>query len=387
MSVMSLTKSQPQTVPPTAAAREPIYFARPSAQYQALRDEIDGAIRKVLEGHVYIMGPEVERFEAGFAAYAGAAHAVGVANGTDALHLALRALDVGEGHEVIVPAHTAVPTIAAIEMSGAAPAFVDITADRFGLDPALVERAVTPRTRAIMPVHLYGHPADLGPLLEIARRHGLKLIEDCAQAHGARWQGCRVGSIGDIGCFSLYPTKNLGAIGDAGIVTTQDAGLATRLRELRQYGWRGRQISETPGFNSRLDELQAAILNVKLAHLDAANARRRTIARRYLAAFAELPIALPRAQPDCESVYHLFVVRTALRDRLKAHLQEQGVIAGIHYPVPCHHHPAYRARFGAVSLPVTEQIVGEILSLPMYPELTDDQVERVIDGVRGFFRT
>jgi len=382
---MSLTKNQPQTTP-AIAARETIYFARPSAQYHALRDEIDGAIRAVLEGHAYIMGPEVERFEAGFAAYTGATHGIGVANGTDALHLALRALDIGDGHQVIVPAHTAVPTIAAIEMSGATPIFVDITADRYTLDPALVERAITPRTRAIMPVHLYGHPADLGPLLDIAQRRDIRLVEDCAQAHGARWQGSRVGSIGDIGCFSLYPTKNLGAIGDAGIVTTNDAGLAERLRELRQYGWRGRQISETPGFNSRLDELQAAILNVKLAHLDDANARRRAIARRYLAAFADLPMALPRTLPDCEAVYHLFVVRTKLRDRLKAHLQEQGVIAGIHYPVPCHHHPAYRARFGALRLPVTEAIVDEILSLPIYPELTDDQVERVIDAVQGFHR-
>jgi dTDP-4-amino-4,6-dideoxygalactose transaminase len=383
---MSLTKQPPQPQAETAAP-EPIYFARPSAQYQALRDEIDGAIRAVLEGHAYIMGPEVERFEAGFAAYCGAAHAVGVANGTDALHLALRALQIGEGHEVIVPAHTAVPTIAAIEMSGAAPAFVDITADRFALDPGLVEQAVTPRTRAIMPIHLYGHPADLGPLLDIARRRGLRLVEDCAQAHGARWQGSRVGAIGDVGCFSLYPTKNLGAIGDAGIITTNDPGLADRLRALRQYGWRGRQISETAGFNSRLDELQAAILNVKLGHLDDFNARRRAIAARYLAAFADLPLALPETQPGCEAVYHLFVVRTKLRDRLKAHLQAHGVIAGIHYPLPCHHHPVYQPRFGAVKLPVTEAIVEEILSLPMYPELTDDQVTRVIDAVRGFFHS
>ncbi|MEJ0068836.1 MAG: DegT/DnrJ/EryC1/StrS family aminotransferase [Pseudomonadota bacterium] len=384
---MTLTKNQPPSAAPAAAGpREPIYFARPSTQYQAHRDEIDRAIRRVLEGHVYIMGPEVERFEAGFAAYTGAAQAIGVANGTDALHLALRALDIGDGHEVIVPAHTAVPTIAAIEMSGASPKFVDITADRYGLDPALLEAAISPRTRAIMPVHLYGHPVDLGPMLEIARRRGLKLIEDCAQAHGARWHDRQVGTIGDIGCFSLYPTKNLGAIGDAGIMTTNDAGLADRLRELRQYGWRGRQISETPGFNSRLDELQAAILNVKLAHLDANNTRRRAIAARYLAAFADLPLALPAVQPDCQAVYHLFVVRSPARDALKAHLQAQGVIAGIHYAVPCHHHPAYQARFGAIALPVTEAVVGEILSLPMYPELTDDQIDRVIAGVRGFYR-
>ena len=384
MSVMSLKpKSQPQPAP--AAAPEPIYFARPSAQYQAMRDEIDAAIRRVLEGHIYIMGAEVERFETDFAAYCGARHAVGVANGTDALHLALRALDIGAGDEVIVPAHTAVPTIAAIEMSGAAPRFVDITADRFGLDPALIERALTPRTRALMPVHLYGHPVDLGPMLALAQARGLRVIEDCAQAHGARWHGQRVGAIGDIGCFSLYPTKNLGAIGDAGIVTTNDPGLADRLRELRQYGWRGRQISEVPGFNSRLDELQAAILNAKLPHLDASNARRRAIAARYLDGLGNLPLALPHVQPDCEAVYHLFVVRSRARDRLKAHLQDHGIVAGIHYPVPCHQHPAYRARFGQVSLPVTEQVVGEILSLPLYPELRDDQDERVIDAVRGFF--
>jgi len=376
---------KPKRPPAATPAREPIYFARPSAQYQAMRAEIDAAIRRVLDGHAYIMGKEVERFEAGFAAYTGAAHAVGVANGTDALHLALRALEIGAGHEVIVPAHTAVPTAAAIEMSGAAPRFVDITADRYTLDPALVEAAIGARTRAIMPVHLYGHPADLGPLLEIARRRRVALIEDAAQAHGARWRGRQVGTLGDIGCFSLYPTKNLGAIGDAGIITTNHAGLAERLRLLRQYGWRERQISELPGFNSRLDELQAAILTVKLAHLDETNTRRRAIARRYLAAFADLPLALPHVQPECEAVYHLFVVRTQMRDRLKAHLQEHGVIAGIHYPLPCHLHPAYRDRFGAVRLPVSEAVAGEILSLPMYPELTEDQIARVIDAVRGFF--
>ncbi len=379
-------KTQNSPSPATAPDPEPIYFARPSAQYQAMRPEIDAALQRVLDGHVYILGKEVERFETGFAAYVGAAHAIGVANGTDALHLALRALEIGADHEVIVPAHTAVPTAAAIEMSGATPKFVDITADRYGLDPALVERAIGPRTRAIMPVHLYGHPADLGPLLEIARRRGLKLIEDCAQAHGARWRDRRVGAIGDIGCFSLYPTKNLGAIGDAGIVTTNDAALAQRLRQLRQYGWRTGQLSEIAGFNSRLDELQAAILNVKLGHLDAGNARRRAIAERYLEAFGNLPMALPHVEPDCEAVYHLFVVRTPQRDALKAHLQARGVVAGIHYPVPCHHHPVYRGRFGDVRLPVTEHVVGEILSLPMYPELTDAQVARVIDAVVSYFR-
>lgn len=370
---------------PEASTEDTLYFARPSAQYRRHRDEIDAAIRRVLEGHVYIMGDEVKAFEAEFAAWTGAAHAVAVANGTDALHLSLRALGLRTGDEVITTCHTAVATIAAIEMAGCVPVMVDIDPDSYCLDPAAVARAITPRTRAIMPVHLYGHPADLGALIELATRRGLKLVEDCAQAHGARWRGRQVGTIGDVGCYSLYPTKNLGAIGDGGIVVTNDAETAERLRLLRQYGWRDRQFSEMPGVNSRLDEMQAAILRVKLRHLADGNARRRQIAAMYRDGLAGLPIEPPVEAADAESVYHLFVTRLADRDALKAHLQSRKIIAGIHYPIPCHRHDAYQERFGNEARPIAERVAGEILSLPMYPEMSDGDVQRVVDAVRGFW--
>ncbi len=364
---------------------EPLYFARPSAQYRAMHGEIDAAIQSVLDGHTYILGEAVRQFEAEFAAYTGAKYAIGVANGTDALHLALRALGIGDGDEVITTAHTAIATVAAIEMSGATPVFADITADRYTLDPVDVARKITPRTKAILPVHLYGHPADLGPLLELASRHNLEIIEDCAQAHAAEWQGRQVGTVGKIGCFSLYPTKNLGAIGDAGIIITSDEAVADRLRLLRQYGWKDKQLSLISGFNSRLDELQAAILRVKLRHLDATTARRRAIAKAYSEAFADLPLTLPRDIDGCLNVYHLYVLRTPQREGLKAHLTGQNIHAGIHYPTPCHRHPALAERCADVRLPVTEQLAEQILSLPMYPELTDGQVERVIRAVRSFY--
>ncbi len=363
---------------------EPLYFARPSLQYRRYKDEIDAAIQRVLDGHAYILGDEVRQFEAEFAAWTGARHAIGVANGTDALHLSLRALGIGPGDEVITAAHTAVATVAAIEMSGARPRFADIDPDGYGLDPASVARAIRPATKAILPVHIYGRPVDLGALADLADRHRLALIEDCAQAHGALWSGQRVGTIGRVGCFSLYPTKNLGAIGDGGIVVTSDDAVAERLRLLRQYGWRDRQVSEIPGWNSRLDELQAAILRVKLRHLDAMNARRRAIAARYIAAFDGLGLGLPTDPSDGRSVYHLFVIRAAERDRLKQHLADQQIIAGIHYPLPAHRHPAYAGRLGGDPLPVTEAACDQILSLPMYPELTDAEVERVIAAVRSF---
>ena len=366
-------------------ARETLYFARPSAQYRRHQIEIDAAMQRVLDGHVYIMGDEVKAFEAEFAAWTGAKYGIAVANGTDALHLSLRALGIGAGDEVITTAHTAVASIAAIEMSGATPIMVDVTDDRFCLDPEMVARAITPRTKAIMPVHLYGHPADMGPLLELCSRHGLKLVEDCAQAHGAEWQGRQVGTIGDVGCYSLYPTKNLGALGDGGVIVTSDAELAEKLRMMRQYGWRDRQFSEIQGFNSRLDEIQAAVLRVKLNYLASGNARRRDIAMRYSNGLKGLPLTLPEVQDGCEAVFHLYVLRTSEREALKTHLAAQGVVAGIHYPIPCHQHPAYAERFGAESRPVAEMLAGEILSLPMYPELRNDQVDRVIDAVRGYF--
>ena len=380
-----LTSMPTALVADNDAARETLYFARPSAQYRRHQIEIDAAMQRVLDGHVYIMGEEVKAFEAEFAAWTGAAYGIAVANGTDALHLSIRALGIGAGDEVITTSHTAVASIAAIEMSGATPIMVDITDDRYALDPEQVARAITPRTKAIMPVHLYGHPADMGPLLDLCARHGLKLIEDCAQAHGAEWQGRQVGTIGDVGCYSLYPTKNLGALGDGGIIVTSDAALAEKLRLMRQYGWRDRQLSEIAGFNSRLDEIQAAVLRVKLNYLSAGNARRRDIALRYASGLKDLPLTLPEVQDGCEAVFHLYVLRTPEREALKAHLASEGIMAGIHYPLPCHKHPAYADRFGAEQRPVTERIANEILSLPMYPELRNDQIDRVIDAVRGYF--
>ncbi len=380
-----LTQMPNPMVADNDVARETLYFARPSAQYRRHQIEIDAAMQRVLDGHVYIMGDEVKAFEAEFAAWTGAKFGVAVANGTDAIHLSLRALGIGAGDEVITTSHTAVASIAAIEMSGATPIMVDITDDRYGLDPEQVARAISPRTKAIMPVHLYGHPVDLGPILDLCARQGLKLVEDCAQAHGAEWQGRQVGTIGDVGCYSLYPTKNLGALGDGGIIVTSDADLAEKLRMMRQYGWRDRQYSEIQGFNSRLDEIQAAVLRVKLNYLSAGNARRRSIAQRYSAGLKGLPMALPEVHDGCEAVFHLYVLRTPERDALKAHLASEGIVAGIHYPIPCHKHPAYAERFGAEARPVAERVANEVLSLPMYPELRNDQIDRVIDAVRGFY--
>ena len=358
--------------------------SNPKAQYLAHRSEIDAAIRRVLDSGDYILGPEVKAFESEFAAYIGAQHCIGVGSGTDALHMALRAVGIGAGDEVITAAHTAVATVAAIELAGAIPVFADIEPDYFTLDAAAVERAVSPRTRAIIPVHIYGQAADLSALAAVARRHGLRLIEDCAQAHGALLDGRRLGSFGDIACFSAYPTKNLGALGDGGMIVTSDGDLATNCRLLREYGWAERFVSHVPGFNSRLDELQAAILRVKLAHLDADNAKRRSIAAQYDESLANGPVELPRTRPSATHVYHHYVVRTKASDReaFTSRLRTQGVGTGIHYPVPVHQQPAYAARIrGAESLPETERAALEVLSLPMYPELGAEQVKAVVSAV------
>lgn len=360
-----------------------ISCADPRAGYLAHGPEIDAAIAEVLAGGRYILGPNVSAFESEFASYLGVAHAVGVANGTDALHLAIRACSIGTDDEVLTVAHTAVATVAAIEMAGARPVLVDIDERTFSIDPAHIERAITPRTKAIIAVHLYGHPADLEPILDIARRYGLRVIEDCAQAHGARYGSRRVGSIGDIAAFSFYPTKNLGAIGDGGLVATGDASLAERVRLLRQYGWEKRYTSEIPGWNSRLDELQAAILRVKLRHLDGENAARRAAAALYHELLAGSVVALPWERPGSEHVYHLFVVRSRQRDALAAHLAGRDVGTLVHYPVPIHLQPAYRGRLrGGDALPRTEGAAAEVLSLPLYPQLSAEDVHRVADAVR-----
>jgi len=363
--------------------RDPIPPADPRAGVLARRAEIDGAIGRVLDGGHYILGPEVEAFEREFAAYLGVPHVVGVASGTDALALALRACGIGSGDEVITVGHTAVATVAAIETVGAAPVLVDIDPETFTLDPERVEAALSPRVRALLPVHLYGHPAAMGALRSLAARHRLRLIEDCAQAHGATLDGIRAGALGDVAAFSFYPTKNLGAIGDGGAIATADAGFAEKARRLREYGWRERYVSETPGTNSRLDELQAAILRVGLRHLDEDNARRAAVARIYDAGLAGAGVVLPVTRAGCGHVYHQYVIRHAGRDGLRAELRAHGVGALIHYPVPVHLQPAYRGRLRIPGpLGHTEAAAATVLSLPMYPELGPERAHRVAAVVR-----
>ncbi|MDI9349436.1 MAG: DegT/DnrJ/EryC1/StrS family aminotransferase [Candidatus Symbiobacter sp.] len=398
---MSVVKKVPMTEDATLPLT-PLGFAAPKQQYLAQKNEIDQAITRVLTSEQYILGREVAAFEQEFAAYCGVAHAIGVANGTDALHLALRALNIGAGDEVITTPMTAVATVAAIGMSGAKAVFADIRPEHGLLDLAKLSGVVTPRCRAIMPVHLYGHPLNMAELLAWAAQHHVAVIEDCAQAVGAEIDLVapnapltrhKMGSLGVMGCFSFYPTKNLGAMGDGGAVITQDAGLAAKLRGLRQYGWSTSRNSEFPGYNSRLDEIQAAILRVKLPHLDANNLRRRRIAEAYLHGLSGIPdLRLPWPTANTHPAWHLFVMQCRsskqspdLRDKLKEYLASQRIHAGIHYPVPIYQQPAYRQAYPHLSLPVTEAVTATVLSLPIYPELSLVEVERVIRAIKGFF--
>jgi dTDP-4-amino-4,6-dideoxygalactose transaminase len=351
-------------------------------QVAALRGEIDAAVARALDSGWYILGRETSAFEEEFAAYIAGdsgqgVGCVGVNSGTDALRLALWTCDIGPGDEVITVAHTAVATAAAITMSGATPVFVDIDPATYTLNPTLLAAAITPRTRAIIPVHLYGHPADLTPLLEIAQRHDLWVIEDCAQAHGSTYQGRHVGIWGDFGCFSFYPTKNLGALGDGGAVISADPELTAKVRLLREYGWtpQARYVSQVPGMNSRLDEMQAAILRVKLRHLDAWNDLRREMATHY-DEYLPAAITTPVERTGCRHVYHLYVVRVPNREAVRSQLAGAGITTAIHYPVPIHKQPAYNS-YAGLALPHTEQAAGEILSLPMHPLLTAQQVQQV----------
>lgn len=366
-----------------------IGFAAPREQYLAHKMAIDDAIERVLHADYYILGQEVEAFEAEFAAYCGVDHAVGVGNGTDALHLALRALEIGTGDEVITTAMTAVATVAAIEMSGAKAVFVDIKPENGIIDDQKIAAAITNHTRAIIPVHLYGHAANMAAIMKIAEAHELAVIEDCAQATGGAIAGQKLGSFGILGCFSFYPTKNLGAIGDGGAVITNDAALAERLRGLRQYGWQNRQISKFPGYNSRLDALQAAILRAKLPYLDEDNEIRQEIAAYYVEKLTHAtPLRLPKAAAKTHPVWHLFVVgcqSAGERQKLKDFLTAHGIYPGIHYPMPIYLQPAYRPRYKGLSLPATEAWGDSVLSLPIYPELPVSEVDRVIAMVCRFY--
>lgn len=357
------------------------------AAYRAHKDALDEAAQRVLASGWYILGREVAAFEAEFAEYVGVAGCVGVNSGTDALLLALRVLNIGPGDEVITVAHTAVATVAAIVLAGATPVLVDVDPATYTIDPEAVAAAITPRTRAIIPVHLYGQPADLDALCALAARRGLALIEDCAQAHGAQYHGRPVGSWGDVACFSFYPTKNLGALGDGGAVVSDNPALLARLRRLREYGWTPAQryVSQERGMNSRLDELQAALLRVKLHFLDTENARRRELAQRYTALLSDV-VVTPALRADATHVFHLYVVRTPRRDEAIAALKHAGIATGIQYPVPIHQQPGYRDAVIAHDLHHTEALASEILSLPMHPLLRDDQVARVTAAVIAALR-
>jgi dTDP-4-amino-4,6-dideoxygalactose transaminase len=354
-------------------------------EHLALHAELTDVAARVLASGYYILGPEVQAFERAFAEYVGTAHCLGVANGTEAIQLALQALGVGPGDEVITVANAGVPGTAAIVALGAVPVFVDVDARTRVLEAHTIEAAVTPRTKVVMPVHLYGVMADMRAIGAVAGQHGLATLEDVAQAHGASRDGHAAGSISDAAAFSFYPTKNLGAIGDGGAVTTNRADVALAIRQLRQYGWeRKYTTSDVSGINSRLDELQAALLQVKLAHLEARNQRRQYIADYYNERFAQLPILLPVVPDRSTAVFHLYVIQTARRDALMHHLQAHGVGSDIHYPIPTHHQKPYR-QYARQALPVTEQMASEVLSLPNFPDLLDAEVEYVADRVVEFF--
>jgi dTDP-4-amino-4,6-dideoxygalactose transaminase len=363
----------------------PVPFLDRHAAYEELRAEIDAAVAGVLQSGHYIGGPEVERFEAAFARHCEADACIGVGNGLDALHLALVALGVGRGDEVIVPSNTYIATWLAVAQVGAVPVPVEPDPATFNIDPARIEAAIGPRTRAVIPVHLYGQPADLDSIIAVARRHGLKVIEDAAQAQGARYRGRRIGAHGDAVAWSFYPGKNLGALGDAGAITTSDPALEKRLRMLRNYGSSVKYVHELRGFNSRLDPIQAAVLRVKLERLDEWNARRARIAATYRAGLAGCGLVLPAVPEWADPVWHLFVVRHPDRDGLQRRLEAAGVATLIHYPTAPHRQGAFRDMAG-LSLPISERIHEQVLSLPIGPQMSAAHVERVLEAVRGAVR-
>lgn len=363
-----------------------IPFLDLKATYTELKDELDAASERVLGSGWYILGEEVDAFEAEWAAYCGAKYCIGVGNGLEALHLILRALDIGAGDEVIVPSNTYIATWLASSYAGATAIPVEPDPRTYNLNPDRIEAAITPRTRAIMPVHLYGQPADMDAINAIARKHNLKVIEDAAQAHGARYKGRRVGALGDAAGWSFYPGKNLGAIGDAGAITTNDPVIAEKVRVLRNYGSRVKYFNEVKGFNSRLDPLQAAFLSAKLKHLDEWNTRRKILVQQYVSGLSKAPdLIVPHVPEWAEPVWHLFVVRHAQRDALQQHLHAAEIGTLIHYPVPPHLSEAYRdAGWRAGQFPLAEQLAQSVLSLPMGPHLSTSAAEIVIDEITKF---
>ena len=357
------------------------------AQYRSIKSEIDTAISRVLESSQFVLGAEVAAFEQEFATYCGARQCIGLNSGTSALHLALLATGIREGDEVITVPFTFVASIAAILYAGARPVLVDIDPRSFNIDPSLIEAVITPRTKAILPVHLYGQPADMDPILDIARRRGLIVIEDAAQAHGAKYKDRPVGSIGDIGCFSFYPTKNLGAYGEGGAVTTNNAEFASTIRKLRDWGQDGKYHHTLRGYNYRMEGLQGAILRVKLQHLEKWIEARRGIARQYDSLLANCGVELPTVMPWAQHVYHLYTLRSEDRDSLQLALRNHGIQTAVHYGIPVHLQPAYAdLGYGEGSFPNAETAAREVLSLPIYPELSHDKVEEIATALKGAVR-
>jgi dTDP-4-amino-4,6-dideoxygalactose transaminase len=351
-----------------------IHFVDLQREYVEIKSEIDHAISAVLDSGLFILGEEVSKFEAAFSKYIGAKYGISVNSGSDALFLALKALGIDTNSEVITVSHTFVSTVDGIVRCGAKPVFVDIEPDTYCISSAKIEEKITERTKAILPVHLYGHPANMDQILKIANRYDLSVVEDACQAHGAEYNGKKVGSIGDVGCFSFYPVKNLGAYGDGGIVTTNDGSLAERVKLLRNYGQSKKYHHDLVGINSRLDELQAAILRVKLSRLDEWNEKRRRLAELYKELLEHTDVVLPFERTYAKHAYHLFVIRLAERDKCQRLLQKRGIQTGIHYPIPVHKQKAYTEFENAKDLSVTEVVCNEILSLPLYPSLTDEEV-------------
>jgi dTDP-3-amino-3,4,6-trideoxy-alpha-D-glucose transaminase len=362
-----------------------IPFIDLKAHYQRQRPQIDAAIHRVLESGQYILGEEVAAFEHEFADFCEVGGSVAVANGTQAIQLALMACGIHVGDEVITSTFTAVATVSAIESTGARPILVDIDPETYCLDPERVQMAKTSHTRAIVAVHLYGFPADLSSLLAIAHQNHFDLVEDCAQSHGARFNKKKVGTFGRAGAFSFYPTKNLGAYGDSGAIVTNDPDLANRLRSLRQYGWKQKKISEEKGINSRMDELQAAILRVKLTYLEADNTRRLELANLYQSRLSDSQIKLPAVRSGCDPVYHLFVIRHPRRDALQQFLAGKGITSLVHYPAPVHLQKGYiDLGYTAGDFPESESASREVLSLPFYPEMTNEMVDEVCQAILAF---
>jgi dTDP-4-amino-4,6-dideoxygalactose transaminase len=360
-------------------------FVDLQVQFGSLQDEIIPAIQNVMSRAAFVMGDEVQAFERAFAGFCQASECVAVANGCDALYCALKALGIGPGDEVITTANTYIATVLAISQSGARPVLVDCLEDSYNMDPAAVRAAISPRTRAIIPVHLYGQAADMDAIKSIAREHGLKVIEDAAQAHGATYKGIPCGTMGDVGCFSFYPGKNLGAYGDGGAILTRDPELAQYVRQFRNYGQSKKHHHDIIGWNSRLDTIQAAVLQVKLKYLSLWNESRRRHADAYRERLRDLPIILPKEMPGNHHIYHLFVIRHPKRDALLAALSNKGISCQIHYPIPNHLQKAYASLgYAAGSFPVSERVAPEILSLPMFPELTEQQIDYTCQSIREF---